>query len=158
MGCDIHPFFEVKTSRGWEFGGKWERKDGLVEAPLIPAYSRRDRCYAAFGVLAGVRSDNKLPLISPPRGLPNDLSLTLVTASAVDDIWFGDHSHSWVTLEEVEGMRKRLRAMWGKEYPPKDEEDGPHHSAFRFLDDWESEAWNMQRNYKECRWVFGFDS
>jgi hypothetical protein len=98
MGTDIHIVAEVFRD------GAWHLAD--VDVP-------DGRNYWAFAVLAGVRNgygfagaDRGDPLIpiSEPRGLPEDLSLELRAPpedEAVDIPWLGDHSFSWVTLEEL---------------------------------------------------------
>lgn len=99
VGCDIHPYVEVKRN------GKWVRAD--VKVP-------NDRDYWAFAKLANVRngmgfagSDTGDPVepISEPRGLPSDTSIQ-DTDDAIEYgkpgyTWLGDHSHSWVTLDEL---------------------------------------------------------
>ena len=98
MGTDIHIVAEVFRD------GRWHLAD--VDVP-------DGRNYWAFAVLADVRngygfagSDTGEPLkpISEPRGLPDDLSLELRAPpenEEVDTPWLGDHSFSWVTLEEL---------------------------------------------------------
>jgi len=90
MGCDIHPYVEVRSN------GKWEKSD--VNVP-------DDRNYWAFAKLANVRNGvgfagsdtgNTIVPISEPRGLPDDTSICESTG-----IDLGDHSHSWVLLSEL---------------------------------------------------------
>lgn len=85
MGCDIHGHFEVKINGNWEHY-------------TIPPIKRN---YAAFEKLAGVRGsiDNA---ISPPKGLPDGLSL--ITKMDAEK-WEADaHSHSWLSAEEFKGF------------------------------------------------------
>lgn len=98
MGCDIHPYVEVRRD------GQWVRSG--LEVP-------RDRDYWAFAKLADVRNglgfagvDRGDPVtpIAQPRGLPPDTSIHDGDVNAEGDregIWLGDHSHSWVTLAEL---------------------------------------------------------
>lgn len=109
MGCDIHICTEVQET----IGGKliWRTADhfkvnsyfGLYaeeneEYELVPIF--RDRDYALFSALAGVRSySNEVEQLSKPRGLPEDSSK--YTAS-LSDRWGGDgHTHSHYTLQEL---------------------------------------------------------
>ena len=98
MGCDIHPYVEVRRN------GKWMRAQ--VKVP-------DDRNYWAFAKLANVRNgfgfagtdtgDAVIP-ISEPRGLPADTSIQDSEDIEYDEpgyTWLGDHSHSWVTLAEL---------------------------------------------------------
>jgi len=115
MGTDIHLAAEVFKD------GRWH----LAEVDL-PEY----RNYRAFAVLADVRNgytfagmDSGDPVIpiSEPRDFPKDMSLELrkilygeddwlgdegvgdfsVDGEEPEFIWLGDHSFSWVTLEEL---------------------------------------------------------
>lgn len=81
MGCDIHPGLFFVREKGW------------AEFKAVPPNGRH---YTFFGVLAGVRGNG--PAISEPRGFPNWFG---------EDPWWseyitnGDHSASWVTLNEL---------------------------------------------------------
>lgn len=98
MGCDIHPYVEVRRNGVWERSG--------VKVP-------NDRDYFAFGKLANVRNgtgfagcDMGDPVrpIAEPRGLPTDTTIKDNSDVGFEDpayVWLGDHSHSWVTLEEL---------------------------------------------------------
>lgn len=95
MGTDIHAVAECYRD------GRWH----LVEAD-IP----RDRNYRAFAVLADVRNGysfagigtgDPVTPIDEPRGLPDDLSPELRAALEQKRWLLGDHSISWVTLEEL---------------------------------------------------------
>lgn len=89
MGCDIHFVVQSRERRG-----PWV---------LEPGIQFHDRNYAAFGILAGVRSDT-FPPISEPKGLPTDFHVTLEK----DEHGYeretpdtGDHSKTWLSLEEI---------------------------------------------------------
>lgn len=96
MGTDIHGVFERRHN------GKWER--------IETEYSF-GRHYFLFACLAGVRNGfgfAGVPTHSPvrpiaePRGLPEDLNYSEKDGYANEpDFWFGDHSHSWLTGEEI---------------------------------------------------------
>jgi hypothetical protein len=97
MGCDIHPYVEVRKN------GLWVKSD--VKVP-------DGRNYWAFGKLANVRNGegfagcdtgDAVRPISEPRGLPADTSIRDNNAEydSPDSVWLGDHSYSWVTLDEL---------------------------------------------------------
>ncbi len=116
MGCDIHPYIEVrkrkhKGRRRWAhydwFRGRHPWDDAVSRHPL---YITRD--YNLFGVLAGVRVS--AARIATPRGLPPDVSravrdenqLRVVMHDTVDDErvasyadavqWVKNGSSEWV--------------------------------------------------------------
>jgi|ERR1700733_7472888 len=98
MGCDIHPYAEVRVN------GRWQRS--YIKVP-------RDRNYWAFGVLANVRNGygvagsytgEPVTPISEPRGLPADCVTRenfIEDYESPDYVNLGDHSFSWVTLAEL---------------------------------------------------------
>lgn len=97
MGTDIHPALEVNLWGDWKL---------VALPPMIPD----DRNYASFAVLgnvrngfgfAGVPTHEELRPISDCRGLPKDISAGLAALQAVDFGVLGDHSFSWVTLDEL---------------------------------------------------------
>lgn len=88
MGCDIHTVVQVKGVNRWVD----------VATSFLTA-----RNYAAFDLLAGVRTNTKILRcvpISECKGLPDGFE------TDNDDIhngyWMGDHSHSYLTLEEMQ--------------------------------------------------------
>lgn len=133
MGCDIHieVFAKVKKRAGdgpdivrippppewlWEDNKNKNYLDIQTSFPSWPSI----RCYAAFGLLAGVRGDDDPPY--PPRGLPDFLKpygkeVTYQGWAQEDEyIWpqrigydqfidvrldLGDHTRSWLTLDEL---------------------------------------------------------
>lgn len=114
MGCDIHGVFQRfdPNEEGWfDVESKYEQ----------------ERHYQLFAVLAGVRNgsgfagiptgDAVVP-ISEPRGLPDDFVVDEDSHPISDikymtpwrqkyaeleemEIWMGDHSHSWLSGEEM---------------------------------------------------------
>lgn len=120
MGCDIHPRVEEKKP-----DGKWvDITDFLcLHYPeVITIINHRN--YTVFSVLANVRNNGDINPIDDPRGFPEDsiyygseytgykipqpkgqldlLSYEEGYSSEEDDtIFLGDHSHSWVGLEEL---------------------------------------------------------
>lgn len=94
MGTDIHPVVQRKTSSGW--------KDiplpyGKVEDGLC------NRNYELFAILANVRNGHGVAGIvtgEPVRPITKDRGLP-VDFTQDDDVDIGDHSYTWLTLEEL---------------------------------------------------------
>ncbi len=113
MGTDIHGVFQKRTQTGWED---------------ISSDYDQDRHYQLFAVLADVRNGygfaglptgEVITPISRPRGLPADFLMEgenhpiqelahmdprrreWQTSNDPMAIWMGDHSHSWLTGEEM---------------------------------------------------------
>lgn len=95
MGCDIHSKVQVRNDGVWK----------TVEERLFPMAFEWDghthtnepfdwRSYGMFGFLADVRNYSHVPPISQPRGLPPE-------AGSNDYYEFGDHSFSWLGLDEL---------------------------------------------------------
>lgn len=118
MGCDIHIFVERKEGDKWVSADKWtpnkyyDPAEPEGEKPLVVDYDDRiyrGRNYDLFGILANVRNGRgfagivtgkPFTPISMPKGLPGDVSDEVRSES---DYWEGDgHSHSWLTLAELE--------------------------------------------------------
>ena len=158
MGCDIHMCAEHRQKNGeWvrvlppeHAYDPWLVENGWDADAVQTWYANRN--YALFGVLAGVRSYDDTDPISRVRGLPEDLS-DEVSEIAFDDgagdlFWLGDHSHTWLTLDEI------LAYDW----------DRPH--AHTTLREWCSEFLTrtvpalqaLDPDPRNVRLVFGFDS
>lgn len=110
MGADIHLFSEKKKTVNneekwvnadyWTINPYFETDKDEQELELVSIYD--DRNYDLFNVLAEVRGNG--PSISPPRGLPDDVSSIVKKES---DRWDGDgHSHSYFTLAELKEYYK----------------------------------------------------
>jgi len=117
MGCDIHPYIEVKKNGQWEYFD-WQKEfqrgtydDGEPEYnwdKMIDSKLYIHRNYNLFAVLANVRNGRgfagcptgvSFKPISMPRGLPDDVTEYVKLDS---DKWDGDgHGHSWLLLSEV---------------------------------------------------------
>lgn len=164
MGCDIH--LQVERQRP---DGSWARVHPIDVNPKalgqcgptddVEVYS--DRCYPLFAILADIRNSYGLiPLLiakgesEATRGLPLDTTLS----TRYDDL--GDHSFSWLTLEELEY------------YPwlaPQDRQEGsawtvmiPAEMVHKFYKETipllRALAAKEQVTYSKIRIVFGFDS
>lgn len=156
MGCDIHPYAEVRKN------GKWER------SPIkVPS----DRNYWTFSVLAGVRNGcgfagsytgEPVTPIAEPRGLPSDTTIADNSLEYEDPnhVWLGDHSHSWLLLSELLAVdldspviqagiinREQLRALHFEKKPPTDWCAAKHPMG---ADDVRA-TWS--RPLRECAWL-----
>ena len=118
MGTDIYLYAEIKKNNGWHhLGGVEENPEYYPEdepnAQLLkPVEFYSTRNYNLFGILADVRNPNgrtfdnqKFEVISPPRGLPKDLSPEIQNWLK-DWEWEDDEesdvsSPSWLLLSEL---------------------------------------------------------
>lgn len=133
MGCDIHLFTEVKrhiygkemwiNSDLWEINphyryGSEDEKKYEPELNIKNLYSGRN--YELFGILADVRCYGN-PVISNPKGLPEDVSDIVKDES---DRWGIDgHSHSYLTLRElVEYLERHPKIKYDGFVSPEDAE------------------------------------
>lgn len=124
MGTDIH--------------GVFQRHDGTAWVD-IPSKYGEGRHYQLFAVLAGVRNGTgfagirtgeKVTPISDPRGLPDDFEVVdedTHPISSLDlmpewrrkylqpgealEVWMGNHSHSWLSADEMLGWYERAPAV-----------------------------------------------
>jgi hypothetical protein len=110
-----------------------------------------------FRILAGVRGG---PPIAKPRGLPEDFEVVDGEDHPISDlkfmnphrsnrhkvkeplvVWMGDHSHSWLTGEEM--------LKWYESTPEEEKEN----TAYFF-----EEVARLVAEHGQIRFVFGFDS
>jgi hypothetical protein len=106
MGTDIHSLAQAKKD------GEW--------VTVAERVAGDDRNYHTFSILAGVRNGygfagvrtgEPWEPISEPRGLPKDLGKNTdygLDDEMIGDLWIGDHSHSWLTLEDLELRLERM--------------------------------------------------
>lgn len=97
MGTDVHAVFQKPADKGWErIESKWEQS----------------RHYFLFSWLADVRNGygfagvptyDPVKPIAEPRGLPADFSEEKdgVMWEGDEGGYLGDHSYSWLTLDEI---------------------------------------------------------
>ena len=97
MGCDIHGFWEFKTS-----DGPWIAFEHINDS----------RSYSWFGIIAGVRHPAG-NLETAERGVPADCSNAW---RQLVDAWGRDlHSHTWLTPSEVRQANRDLFLSYRKE-------------------------------------------
>lgn len=125
MGCDIHICIQVqepgisKAEGGtgipyWKeipyqdelYEFEKERGGKLIEGLPVAPRDFHGRDYDLFGILAGVRRDNwKLITPDAPRDWPADFDPETVAPHPrypeEGPRYMGDHSYSWVTLDEL---------------------------------------------------------
>ncbi|HBY5418639.1 hypothetical protein POY32_27605 [Klebsiella michiganensis] len=118
MGCDIHMMVELKRSVNDK--EIWVNYDHFRKNPYFGEFDDEDeyvrielnslRSYVAFSQLCGVRAYSKdTPMISEPRGIPDDASE--YTKRVSSEYGLDGHSHSYVTLAEIRDFRANLKPM-----------------------------------------------
>lgn len=93
MGADIHSFAEKKIN------GKWIRIEEEVFHEYDDNYTSEPfgwRSYAVFGFLADVRNYSHSPVISEPRGLPDD-------SEYLNQFAYEDYGTSYTNRQDIEG-------------------------------------------------------
>jgi hypothetical protein len=116
MGCDIHIVIQCQEPDGawqnvpWQSDLSWTNKDYRdkhfkADVPVAPdAFDSRN--YNNFAILADVRNGHGFagiktgegwPSIAPHRGLPEGVA-------EPDDYSLGDHSFTWVSLDELKAF------------------------------------------------------
>lgn len=111
------------------------------------------RDYDSFAVMANVTSQQIWPLISKPRGLPEDFFV--FNEYTHYQQWMGDHSHSYLLLSEI-NIFMRSRVIKNKL------KDSIRHPPFFYLSDVRKDLGYLTKKYSvsdnHVRIVFGFDS
>jgi hypothetical protein len=180
MGTDIH----ISTVQ-WRKHQFEDWQDLVLAKPL-----EANRNYVSFAILADVRNGygfaghkthEPIKPISEPRGIPSDYPFDIET-----DYSIGDHSFSWVTLNEIvqwfESNPKEFiisgqcspdeyeLLVKNKTIPsflcaytidvswPKFEIYVPIKSRTYLLNSWIEQLTPHQKNGEEIRVIFGFDS
>jgi hypothetical protein len=116
MGCDIHLRVQKRVGDEWVFAED-QIPDKYEDGKKTNERWYDGRNYNLFGILANVRNgrgfagcdtgDGFNP-ISEPRGLPDGMAEYIGEKKDEDgsidgyEFWFGDHSHSWLTLSELQ--------------------------------------------------------
>ncbi len=144
MGCDIHIAIERQDESGqWQEVGYTEQHFAARTAPeewSQRAWARHDadvarglesmpdsftcRNYRLFATLADVRNYSR-PTAEPlaaGRGLPQDATMDIEreTDELTGKHWLGDHSHTWVSLSELQAHQwDEFTQSWPDEVIPK---------------------------------------
>ncbi len=138
MGCDIHIVLQKKVDEHWlnvDLGRDergWARE--IYEG----------RCYVLFGILAGVRNYDVVP-IAEPRGIPEDLPLY----NGESERYLGDHSYSWL------GLREMLYYDWSQQLEGESYRELVGSFYTESLEKMKELAGD---DFDSIRMVFGFDS
>ena len=118
MGCDIHLYAEKRQEGKWVTADKWtdnpdypedsknpKQVDGGWRGNTNDRFYTDGRNYNLFSALAGVRNyifDGEPPMVSPPKGLPEDCCEEIKLER---EGWGSDgHSDSYLTLKELEAF------------------------------------------------------
>lgn len=115
MGCDIHATLEYDKY----YKKQIERGD---ERPYRSWYHFAkdidiDRGYYFFTLIAGVRDMDLRPIISPPRGAPDDASYGFKQEL---ESWDSNaHSTSWVSFTELRDWKATNAKKLKLEYDPE---------------------------------------
>lgn len=142
MGADIHGVVQTRWARNPAGQERW-RSVMEIEG---------GRNYALFAALANVRNYGDITPISEPRGLPEDFETDgdeVKLAYSDGKVWMGDHSYTWLTLEELldwDGWDQKLDDGTLEEYC---------RTFWRWLEYLESK---YSDGLYEVRLVIGFDS
>jgi len=136
MGCDIHIHSEVKIN------GQWHHYSvGNVA-----------RNYELFAKMAGVKNCFNITPVSPPKGLPENISL--VTKTSRDNTGGDGHHDSWLNIREINEIEKWQDDNLFKHSLSEDLGDLFGNSFGSFLDYRE----DYPEEIEDVRWVFWFDN
>lgn len=101
MGCDIHLWVETFDGAMWKFAHPYRICGEGRESWVVWEEPYPERNYYLFALLADVRNGGSIKLrpISPPKGIPSDLS---EIGSRICREWGPEgHSHSWLVADEL---------------------------------------------------------
>jgi hypothetical protein len=132
MGCDIHAVVELHA------------KNGVWHSYHTPSIGRD---YALFGRMAGVRSTQHEP-IAAPRGVP-PCPVSLVTAVLLQKWKHDGHTHSWLTIDEMDQIEMFAKDVCG--YQPWSPIFG-----YCFGNGWRRES--LPHPFDDARLIFFFDN
>ena len=127
MGTDIHAVWQKKTDAGWEdVTSKWDQ----YRHYMLFAWLGNVRNGYGF---AGIPTHNAIHFLSSKRGFPEDFVLDDEIQEFHNGAWMGDHSHSWLSSDEIlkaaENLGQTLRTgvvdretfdQWDGESEPED--------------------------------------
>ena len=182
MGCDIHILVEIKyPSEDWKL---WLKRPYVAYGNESLSNHEIDclssRNYVFFSALGNVRSwANNFDAVAPFRGVPENASLEVKQWATQGDY----HSMTWATLEEIEQALETVARFELEELALEEEETvdeeyeyaaevylkdgsgmavgytkssaGPIRKAY---DDLCAEAWLLDHENPDIRFIIGFDS
>jgi len=110
MGCDIHIYTEKRVNGKWISADNWKKSEWAEsDADLsVTPEIYEGRNYNLFAILAdvrngrgfaGIKTGEGFTPISPPKGLPEDVSEQVKAAS--DRYGCDGHSHTFLTVAEI---------------------------------------------------------
>jgi hypothetical protein len=139
MGCDIKAFVEYSFTES-------DGSKGFAYWNWVPLL----RNYTLFALMANVRNRAKLEPVCLPKGLPQNLSDEVRDRYEDDCRRYGiggeNHSHSWLSLPELEEVQRRYQEFGS------DESDLYLEAAMAVMRALE------QKGREESRLVFWFDN
>jgi len=126
MGTDIHGVAQRRTAAGWQDvpSSSWHHRDYQLFAALAGVRNGRG--------FAGIKTGDAIDPIAEPRGLPPDFEVIGDQHPLPKDVWeayplakyyepgeegygslwMGDHSHSWLSADEILAWRDRAPIVW----------------------------------------------
>lgn len=145
MGCDIHIIVQVLKD------GVWSTLD------YDPEFYRS---YNLFGFLANVRNMSQSPVISEPRGMPEDVEVEenddwCMGYLKDGETWMGEHSYSWLLASEL------VNYDYSQTFTDMRDHRKPVVTLKEFLGGYINEFHRLAGladNPEHVRMVFGFDS
>ncbi len=127
MGCDIESYVEIKKKDTWEKVGDYfslfESEKKLFKKDKIDM-PFRNRNYSLFGFLADVRNYDQSTPLSPPKGLPLDISKDVFYKFQE---WENDNfAASFFTLKELLDFDYEQK-FWNKRMSTRDSYNQLHY-------------------------------
>lgn len=139
MGCDIHIVIQRQDETGawqnvqWQ-AAPWNENQKLLSGVPVAPDVFDSRNYDLFGILADVRNGRGFagiqmgegwPSIAPERGLPEGFSENAIAPDPQypeeGPKYLGDHSFTWVSLDELKAFPWDTSESWLYGCVPADE-------------------------------------
>ena len=150
MGCDIHLWVETLVDSKWHFANAFEVVENEFGSWIEWDEPYTGRNYYLFALLADVRNySSELKPISPPRGIPPDISD--IGARICDELAEDGHSYSWLSATEL------LDYNWSQKSPVYND-DTEHSLCSDFVDDFLPTLQQYNGDLSKVRVVFCFDN
>lgn len=160
MGCDIHLFTEKKKTINnqelwvnvdrFRMNPYFEQDGHKNEFEIVELYE--DRNYILFSMLANVRNKDNNPIISQPKGMPDDCCDYV---NKQKEYWGKDgHSHSYLTLKELKDFQEQHKVT--KYSGMMTEQNAALVDKGEMPDSWC--AWTNQKGYVYREWEYESDT